>query len=219
MTPAKKFLLKKWVSGNMTVYPIALGIFHPLIAHGFTGDHGKLLTIPQFIMHTLSILVFIFFLSRTQNKALQLTGKRKSLEGIWPFLFFIPLVFWLGYYTLYVPFDILFMFLAIGIINAIQLKPFVKFPKKWLWQCVLTYFLASVAGILTGLGLYLLYFKNMQGIGRDFATWLMISIPAALVIAFITKLFLNDQIIMPEDYESDNDLKDQISKQGVKMTY
>jgi hypothetical protein len=198
MAPAKNIFLKKWVSGNLAVYPVALGIFHPLIAHGFTGDHDKLLTTPQFIMHTASVFIFIFFLTCTQNKALQLISERKILAGIWPFLFFTPWVFWLGYYTLYVPFDILFMLLSIGLINGIQLKPFVKDPRKWLWQSLLTCFLASVAGIVIGLGSYVLYLKNITGIARDIVTWLMISVPASLVIAFLSKWFLSTQIVAPE---------------------
>lgn len=203
MESAKNIFLKKWVTGNLAVYSGALGFLHPLIAHGFTGDHDKLLTTPQFIMHTLSLFVFVFFLVRTQNKTFQIVGKRKTLAGIWPFLIFIPCVFWLGYYTLYVPFDILFMFLSIGIINAIQLKPLVKSPAKWVWQCLLAYFLAAVAGIVIGLGAYLLCYKNLQGIARDFATWLSISIPAALVVAYFLRYILKIQVVMPEDYGSD----------------
>jgi len=203
MKSSKNTFLKKWVTGNLAVYPGALGLFHPLIAHGFTGDHDKLLTPPQFIMHTLSLFVFVFFLVRTQNKTFQIVGNRKTLAGIWPFLFITPWVFWLGYYTLFVPFDILFMFLSIGIINAIQLKPLVKFPTKWIWQCILVYFLAAVAGIVIGLGAYLLYYKNLHGIAKDIATWLSISVPAAFVVAYCFKYILKIQLIMPEDYESD----------------
>jgi NADH:ubiquinone oxidoreductase subunit K len=203
MKLSKNTFLKKWVTGNLAVYSGALGLFHPLIAHGFTGDHDKLLTTPQFIMHTLSLFVFVFFLVRMQNKTFQIVGKRETLTGIWPFLFITPWVFWLGYYTLFVPFDILFMFLSIGIINAIQLKPLVKFPGKWIWQCILVYFLAAATGIVLGLGAYLLYYKNLQGIARDIATWLSISIPAALVVAYCFRHILTVQVIMPEDYESD----------------
>jgi len=203
MKLSKNTFLKKWVTGNLAVYSGALGLFHPLIAHGFTGAHDKLLTTPQFIMHTLSLFVFVFFLVRMQNKTFQIAGRRETLAGIWPFLFITPWVFWLGYYTLFVPFDILFMFLSIGIINAIQLKPLVKFPGKWARQCILVYFLAAVAGIVIGLGAYSLYYKNLQGIARDMATWLSISIPAALVVAYCFRYILAIQVIMPEDYESD----------------
>jgi hypothetical protein len=205
MESNKNILLKKWVTGNLAVYSGALGLLHPLIAHGLTGDHEKLLTIPQFIMHTLSIFVFVLFLVRIQNKTFQIIDHRKTLAGIWPFLFFTPWVFWLGYYTLYVPFDILFMFLSIGIINAIQLKSMVKSPKKWIWQCILVYFLAAITGIVIGLGAFLLYFKDLQGITRDFATWLSISIPASLVLAYSSKFILRKQIIIPEDRRSDID--------------
>ncbi|AHF16450.1 hypothetical protein NIASO_17300 [Niabella soli DSM 19437] len=190
---------KKWITGNLAVYAGSLGFLHPLIAHGLTGDHDKLLTTPQFIMHTLSVIVFVLFLVRMQNNTFQMAGKRKPLTGIWPFLFFTPWVFWLGYYTLFVPFDILFMFLSIGIINAIQLKSQVKFPAKWVWQCMIGYFLAAVAGIVIGLGAYLLYYKDLQGIARDMATWLSISIPAALVTAYYFKYIFAIQIILPED--------------------
>src|ERR1700754_425120 len=207
MVQKKSIFLKKWVIGNLAVFSGALGFFHPLIAHGFTGDHDKLLTTQQFIMHTLSLFVFVFVLVGTQNKTFQIVGKRKTLAGIWPFLFFTPWVFWLGYYTLFVPFDEFFMFLSAPIINALPLKPLVKFPTKWVWQCILVYFPAAVAGIVIGPGAYLLYYKNLQGIARDMATWLSISIPAALVVAYLFKYILTAQIIMPEDYESDINLE------------
>ena len=203
MKSAKNIFLKKWVTGNLAVYSGALGLLHPLIAHGFTGDHDKLLTTPQFIMHTLSLFVFVFLLVIMQNKTFQLAGKRKTLAGIWPFMIFTPGVFWLGYYTLYVPFDILFMFLSIGVINAIQLKPLVTFPTKWIRQCILVYLLAAVVGIVTGLGLHLLYYKNWPGIARDLATWLSISIPASLVVAYGFKKIVTVQVIMPEDHGSE----------------
>ncbi len=123
MTTTKSVFLKKWVSANLVVYPVLLGFLHPLIAHGFTGDHDKLLTTPQFIMHTISIFIFVFFLAVSRNKTFETDGgKKRTLSDAWPFLFFTPWVFWLGYYTLFVPFDILFMFLSIGIINAVQLQ-------------------------------------------------------------------------------------------------
>ena len=213
MESTKNIFLKKWVTGNVAVYSGALGLLHPLIAHGFTGDHGKGLTTPQFIMHTLSLFVFVFLLVRMQNKTFQLVGKRKTLAGIWPFMIVTPGVFWLGYYTLYVPFDILFMFLSIGVINAIQLKPLVKFPTKWIRQCILVYLLAAVAGIVIGLSLHLLYYKNIPGIARDLATWLSISIPASIVVGYSFKKILAVQVIMPEDYEAEN-----ISEQKVPFT-
>lgn len=199
MESVKKMFLKKWVTGNIAVYSGALGCLHPLIAHGLTGDHDRLLTTPQFIMHTLSVFVFVFLLVRMQQRTFQMAGKQKNSAEIWPFLFFAPWVFWLGYYTLFVPFDILFMFLSIGIINAIQLKSMVRFPTKWVWQCIVGYLLAAIAGIVVGLGAYLLYYKDLPGIAKDIATWLSISTPAAVVVAYYFKYILSIQIPLPKD--------------------
>lgn len=197
MKSAKNMFLKKWVAGNIAVYSGALGLLHPLIAHGLTGDHDRLLTTPQFIMHTLSLFVFVYVLVRMQRSTLQVVGKREAPAGIWPFLFVAPWVFWLGYYTLFVPFDILFMFLSIGMINALQLRPMVKAPAKWMWQCLLGYLLAAVAGIVVGLGGYLLYYKQLPGIARDIATWISISLPAGLVVAYYFRYIWSVQLLFP----------------------
>lgn len=180
----------------MLAYPVLLGFIHPLIAHGLTGDHDRLLRTSQFIMHSLSLFVFIFFLIKMQNKAFQTVCKRKKVLNPWSFLFFAPWVFWLGYYTLFVPFDILFMFLSFGIINAIQLKSLVRFPSRWIWQCILGYLLAAVAGIVIGLGAYLRYYKDFQGISRDFATWISISTPAGVVVAYYFRSILSKQLMI-----------------------
>ena len=212
MNTRKNIFLKKWVTANLLVYPGLLGLLHPLIAHGFTGDHDKLLTTAQFIMHTISIFIFVFFLAVTGNKTFEIIGKKKSKSDTWPFLFFTPWLFWLGYYTLFVPFDILFMFLSIGIINAIQLRPFVKSPSKWIWQCVLGYLLAAVAGIVIGLGAYLRYYKNFHGLSRDLATWTSISIPASFVVAYYFRHVLARQIRIENLPDTVSETNQQLSK-------
>ncbi len=68
---------------------------------------------------------------------------------------------------------------------------------------MLVYFLAAVAGIVIGLGAHVLYYKNLQGIARDMATWLSISIPAGLVVAYCLGYILKKQIILPKDPEAD----------------
>ena len=60
MNSSKSKFLKKWINGNLLVYSGLLGFVHPLIAHGLTGDHDRLLATPQFIMHTLSVFTFLF---------------------------------------------------------------------------------------------------------------------------------------------------------------
>jgi len=212
MNNTKTMFLIKWVMSNLVVYPGLLGLLHPLIAHGFTGDHDKLLTTPQFIMHTISIFIFVFFLVVSRNKTFEIIGKKKILTDAWPFLFFAPWVFWLGYYTLFVPFDILFMFLSIGIINAVQLRPFVKSPAKWIWQCVLGYLLAAIAGILIGLGAHIMYYKDFQGISKDLATWTSISVPAAFVVAYYFRYILSKQVRFEDNQNMTSENNSHISK-------
>lgn len=217
MKSGKNVFLKKWITGNLAVYPGALGILHPVIAHGLTGDHDRILTTQQFIMHTLSLFVFILFLVRMQNKTFQIIGKRQSFTGIWPFLFFSPWVFWLGYYTFFVPFDILFMFLSIGVINAVQLRSMVKYPNKWIWQCILVYFFAAIVGIVIGLGAYLHYYKDLQGIARDLATWISISTPAALILAYLLRYVLSSQISIPENHASGIARKQEMQQEEIAV--
>ena len=187
--------LKSWITGNIIVYPLSLGILHPLISHGFLGDHGVQLTIPQFIMHTIAIMLFAILLSVAQNKGLRLYNIRcKPLDGAVYMLLLITLFFWTGYYTLYIPFDILFMMLTIGAVNAFRLRPYMKHPGKWVWQSMLTYFLGAVTGIGIGLAAFFGGVKDLPGLSRDIVLWLIISAPAGLVAALVSKVFLKTQI-------------------------
>ncbi|MDF2188915.1 hypothetical protein [Paraflavitalea sp. CAU 1676] len=194
----KDIFLNRWVSGNLTAYIVGLGLFHPLIAHGFTGNHDKLLTMPQLIMHTFSLVLFVLLIIRSQIGMYQLVGDPVNFKW-WPLLLISPLAFWLGYYTLYIPFDILFLFLSIGVITARQFRDYVKFPTKWIRQCIAIHFLAALTGIIAGLGAYLLFYKGMPDLIRDIATWLTISIPSSLVIAYLLKRCLKEQILMPAE--------------------
>lgn len=187
--------LKTWITNNSLVYPVALGILHPLISHGFLGDHDVQLTRAQFIMHTLAIILFAALLSVAQNRSLRLLNPSvKQWDGTAYMVVLVPLAFWTGYYALYIPFDILFMMLAIGGVNAFRLRPYMSQPKKWMWQSMLTYFLGALAGISIGFTAFFLGVMNLPGILHDMALWLAISIPAGLVTALFSKRFLKAQI-------------------------
>ena len=187
--------LKTWVANNSLVYPAALGILHPLISHGFLGDHGVQLTRPQFVMHQLAIMLFAALLSVAQNRSLRsLNLSVKQWDGTAYMIVLIPLAFWTGYYTLYIPFDILFMMLAIGGVNAFRLRPYMNQPKKWMWQSMLTYFLGALAGIGVGFTAFFLGVMQLPGVLHDMALWLAISIPAGLVTALVSKRFLKAQL-------------------------
>jgi hypothetical protein len=196
MTNSKKTtFLRSWLINNSIVYPLSLGILHPLISHGFLGDHGVQLTVAQFIMHTIVIVLFSVLLTVVQNKCLRLFNIHcKPLDGVVSMSLLIPLLFWTGYYTLYIPFDILFMMLTIGAINAFRLRPYMAQPRKWIWQSMLTYFIAAVAGIGVGFAAFFGGVKDLPGLSRDLVLWLTISTPAGIVAAFVSKVFLKRQI-------------------------
>lgn len=194
MESLKSQLLKSWVRGQLLIYPVFLGIVHPLVAHGFTGDHGKLLSASQFIMHTISLFILMWSLSSMQRLVFVKAGLRRAPKDLWMLLVLPPAAFWLGYYTFYIPFDILFLFLTIGLINAARLKSVMRSPARWMWQCLLGYLLAAAVGIVVGIGAYLKYYKDFPGILRDMAIWLSISIPAALVLALYFRYVLGKQL-------------------------
>jgi hypothetical protein len=187
--------LKSWMTSNIIVYPLSLGILHPLISHGFLGDHGVQLTLPQFIMHTIAIMLFGVLLSVAQNRCLRLYNiYGKPMDGALYMSVLVTLFFWTGYYTFYIPFDILFMMLTIGAINAFRLRPYMKQPRKWMWQSMLTYFLGAAAGIGIGMAAFFGGVKDLPGLSRDIVLWLTISAPAGLVVALVSKSFLKAQI-------------------------
>lgn len=190
----KNRFLNHWVRNNILACFIGLGLLHPIIAHGFTGDHGISLTIPQLIMHTVSLFVFAAMLTYAQNKALQIKLERKTWDSLLLFLLLIPVFFWTGYYTLYIPFDILFTFLTIGVINAVTLRRYMVAPGKWPWQIMLSMFCGAVAGIGAGIGCYFWFIKDMKGLAGDFTIWTLISVPAAVVFSLVSKYFLRKQV-------------------------
>lgn len=84
--------------------------------------------------------------------------------------------FWLGYYWLYIPFDVLFMSLTLGLINGLNLSG--GFKRSGAWVAVST--LSALPGFATGaLGAYplndWLVAQSYPPLLKDFAVWLSIS--------------------------------------------
>ncbi|QMU27670.1 hypothetical protein [Adhaeribacter radiodurans] len=175
---------------HLVANTLGLALLHTLIAHGFGGAHGVSLTVVQLVWHTLSIVIFALLLNGLQNKALQHKFARPTFADAGYFAVLIPLFFWLGYYTLYIPFDIIFMYLTIGILNAWRLKKYFADAKKWTWQIILS----LAIGAACGFGAYFGFIKNMTGMGADILLWTFISIPAGFTYASISQLFLRKQL-------------------------
>lgn len=193
---------RAWVRNTLAAYALGLGLLHPVIAHGFTGPHGKELAGPQLVMHSVSLVVFGLFLCLAQNRALRLVeSERRPLQG-WPAFLLLPAAFWSGYYALYIPFDILFMLLFVGVIHAVQLRRFAREPRKWAWQVTLAMLAGATAGISGGVLMYYSVAKHQTGLGGDLLMWLAISIPAALVSAPLAGAFLRAPLSEPQAMNS-----------------
>ena len=196
MSKTKQSFLNSWVRTNLLVYPLSLGILHPLLSHGLFGDHGVELSLPQLLMHTIAMCLFALLLAAGQNKALRILLPRLGLlDGALYLVVLAPLAFWTGYYTLYIPYDILFMLLSIGGINAVRLRPYVQQPRKWVGQSMLVYFLGAAAGIAVGMAAFFGGVKDLPGLWRDLSLWVAISTPAGAVIAYGGKAFLKKQVV------------------------
>jgi hypothetical protein len=166
---------------------------HALIAHGLGGPHGKELTLFQVATHTLSLWFFLSVLLVAQNKAWKGSVNLLTAVNFAALLGMVPLMFWIGYYTLYIPFDILFMYLTIGLVNGWMLKSWAAKPALWMAQMLLSGLSAALAGIAVGMSGYMLYIKNLHGMVMDIALWTMITLPAGLVYALVSRVFIHRQ--------------------------
>lgn len=183
----------RWVYSNVISNVICMGLLHAPIAHGLGGPHGKDLTLLQVATHTLSLWFFLSVLIVAQNKAWKRPVNLLTAPNIAALLGLVPLMFWTGYYTLYIPFDILFMYLTIGVLNGWMLKPYAARPTLWMGQMLLTGLSAAVAGIAAGVSCYGIYSKNLHGMTMDIALWTTITSPASLAYAFVGRYFIRRQ--------------------------
>ena len=187
-------LLKAWVRNHIWANVLGLAILHPFLAHYFTGPHEQALTIPQLVMHNVSLAAFMVTLVLLQNQALRSHFTLGIFKGLGYFLLLVPVAFWLGYYTLYIPFDIIFMYLAIGMINAFLIGPLLPRPRTWIWKCILSFLLAGIAGAACGIAAYFAGLKDAGGMVRDYGMWSLIGFTAALTYTSLTRRILQQQL-------------------------
>lgn len=187
-------LLKMWVRNHIYANVLGLAILHPFLAHYFTGPHDKALTAPQLVMHNVSVVTFMIILVVLQNRALQIRFSIRTFRGLGYFLLCVPAAFWLGYYTLYIPFDIIFMYTAIGAINAGLVGSLLPKPRQWAWKCILSFLLAGVVGAACGIAAYFGGLKDAGGMVKDYGMWSLISITAALTYTSLTRRMLRQQL-------------------------
>jgi hypothetical protein len=167
-----------------------MGILHAPIAHGLGGPHGKGLTLFQIATHTLSLWFFLSVLLVAQNNAWKGSVKLLTPVNFAALLGLVPLMFWTGYYTLYIPFDVLFMYVTLGLVNGWMLRSEAAKPALWMAQMLLSGFCAAVAGIAFGFSGYALFIKNLHGMVMDITLWSTMTLPASLTYAFVSRVFI-----------------------------
>jgi phosphoglycerol transferase MdoB-like AlkP superfamily enzyme len=197
MKTATQSNLTKWVSSNLLVNVVCMGILHSLIAHGWGGPHGKDLTPFQGVTHMVSLWLFLAVLLYAQHRALPPSAKLFTLANLAAFLVVVPVLFWAGYYGFYIPFDILFMYVGIGGMNGWLLRHRAARPGRWVAQMLFTGLCAALAGIAVGFGAYFLFIKDLTGMTMDITLWIFISVPAGLVYGLLGRPFIRRQFTQP----------------------
>ena len=186
--------LHAWVGNTVFAYVFGLGLVLPALAHGLTGRHGYGVSAPQVFVQSLAVCAFGLILGLAQNDALRrLSPGRSRRHGLGAFGL-LPLPYWLGYVLFYAPFDILFLFAAIGTIQAVQLRRFVQAPGRWVWQSLLVSVSSATAGIGGSVLIYAAVARRMTGVEGDHLVWLSTGLAAALVSGVLGRFFLARQV-------------------------
>ncbi len=120
-------------------------LFHGVVSHLFTGEHEFHLSVPQLIMHNVSLIGMAMIVLYFQDRATrQLWGL--GLMKYWLLYLVVPIgVFWLGYYCIGMPMDLVLAFLGFATLNGILMKK--QLRAKW-W--VLLSILSAITGLVVG---------------------------------------------------------------------
>ncbi len=175
---------------------LALGwFFHSLISHLWTGEHGSTLTTSQLLMHNVSLSGCALIVFYFQNKAIKELFDFSIVKYWWLYLTIPTLVFWLGYYFVAVPFDILFWFICLGFFNGIFISKNLNLnSKRWtIWST-----LSGVIGFIVGAAvLYPLdgYLVSLKGLLSHVVSFSLIGIFIGIPMALLSGLMLRKSVI------------------------
>ncbi|MFN5319244.1 MAG: hypothetical protein ACK5CY_10440 [Bacteroidia bacterium] len=156
-------ILKIWAL-NQSAGMIFGWFFHSVISHLWTGDHEYVLTTNQLLMHIVSLTGCMFIYLYFQNRAtMQLFGYNVLTH--WAIYLSIPLaLFWVGFYLIGVPTDVLFWFLSVGFFNGYFLKKGLKWSSNsWVIGSTLSAFLGFMVAIMIFLPLDS-YLSSLKGL-------------------------------------------------------
>jgi len=169
---------------NLSLGLVLGWFFHIVISHAWTSEHDYTLTMPQFIMHNISLigcaLINLLFMDRATK---YLFGK--GLVQYWPFYLIVPtFLFWLGFFLKAVPLDALLWFLSVGLFNGLFIKRELSLSSNnWVWWSTLSGLVGFVVGavILFPLDDYL---TSLQGLTAHIVLFTSLGIAAGIPMAF-----------------------------------
>lgn len=164
--------------------------FHGLVSHLFTGDHEHHLSVPQLIMHNISLAGMAMIVLLFHDKATRQLWNF-SLLKYWPYYLIVPLsAFWLGYYGIGMPIDIVLAFLSFALLNGFFFKNQLQ-AKRWVLQSVLSAVFGLVVGTLIVMFAEPAIITGLTGIARHSVVFLLegsaIGIPMALAGGFMLR--------------------------------
>ncbi len=158
-------------------------LFHGVLSHAFTGEHGLSLTIPQLAMHNVSLTGMILILVAFQSRATkQLFGF--NLMKYWPIYTLLHLgCFWAGYYLLGAPMDIVLSFIVISVLNGLYITKAIGL-RRWTLYSILS----SIVGLVVGTAIIMMVepvvLRHFTGLARHTIVFLLegsaVGIPMAI---------------------------------------
>jgi len=167
--------------------------FHSVISHLWTGDHLMTLTPAQLLMHNVSlagcVLITLFFQHRATTRLFNLNLLRYG----YLYLFGPTALFWIGFYLVGVPADILLWFLAVGLLNGLLISKALKIRGWLLWS-----FLSGFVGFLVGaLVLYPLdpYLSSLRGLIAHVIMFTLLGIVAGIPAALFSGAMLRRALL------------------------
>jgi uncharacterized protein YneF (UPF0154 family) len=162
--------------------------FHSLISHLWTGDHEYVLTMPQLIMHNVSLVGCVLIMLLIQNTATQRLFRLNLLRQAWIYVVAPTLLFWLGFYLKAVPLDVLLWFLTVGFLNGLFISRHLQ-KKSWIgWSM-----LSAVVGFVVGAAILIpfdAYLSSLTGLIAHVVMFTLLGLVAGIPMAISGGFFL-----------------------------
>lgn len=164
-------------------------LFHSVVSHLFTGEHDFQLSIPQLIMHNVSMIGMTVILLVCQNRANSILFGISIMKH-WIAYIIIPVaLFWAGYYGVGAPVDIVFLFITISVVNGILLTRYLQL-KRWTLYSILSSIIGIVIGTCIATPLEPVLLAGLTGLQKHIVVFTIEGSAVGIPMAIAGGLFL-----------------------------